>query len=53
MSEKRDAVVEAVREDLGLMSKPRGSHSFFAVRRRTDQTNTLSQFVHLRAPPHE
>jgi hypothetical protein len=34
-------------------SEPRGSRSFFAVRRLTDQTMTLSQFVHLRAPPHE
>jgi len=29
------------------MSEPRGSHSFFAVRRRADRTVTLSQIVHL------
>ena len=36
-----------------VMSEPRGSHSFFAVRRRADRTVTLSQIVHLRAPSHE
>ena len=30
-----------------VMSEPRGSHSFFAVRRRADRTVTLSQIVHL------
>ena len=35
------------------MSEPRGSHSFFSVRRRADRTMTLSQIVHLRAPSHE
>ncbi len=35
------------------MSEPRGSRSFFSVRRRADRTMTLSQIVHLRAPSHE
>jgi len=28
-------------------------HSFFLLRRHADRTVTLSQIVHLRAPPHE
>ena len=36
-----------------VMSEPRGSHSFFAVRRRADRTMKLSQIVHLRARSHE
>jgi hypothetical protein len=35
------------------MSEPCGSHSFFAVRRRADQTMAMSQIVHLPAPSHE
>jgi len=36
-----------------VMSEPRGSHSFFAMRLSADQAVTLSQIVHLRAPSHE